>query len=394
MPDFARHKTDYPGVVYIIGKRARKRTTPDQKIKAGSEKIFYVIYRKDGRLIEERVGRQFQDAMTPARAATIRAERMEGKDLPNVERRKREKEERNKKVWTMTALWEEYKANNPIKGMATDKSRFEAHIKPLLGDKEPREILPLDVDRLRVKMSKTYKPATVKNTLELLRRIILFGVKKNLIPSPSFKIKLPKVSNLKTEDLTQEQIARLLRAIEENPENPAGPIMKLTLLTGMRRGEIFGLKWGDIDFERGFIHIRDSKGAQEQTIPLNDDVRALLRAQRKPESPYLFPGRKGKERVDLKKSLAKLKTAAGLPEDFRPLHGLRHVFASTLASSGQVDLYTLQKMLTHKSPAMTQRYAHLRDEALKKAANLAGTLLMENANNEKNIKNISKKQKA
>jgi integrase len=46
-----------------------------------------------------------------------------------------------------------------------------------------------------------------------------------------------------------------------------------------------------------------------------------------------------------------------------------------LASSGQVDLFTLQKLLTHKSPAMTQRYAHLRDEALRRASDLAGDLI-------------------
>ena len=46
-----------------------------------------------------------------------------------------------------------------------------------------------------------------------------------------------------------------------------------------------------------------------------------------------------------------------------------------LASSGKVDLYTLQKLLTHKDPRMTQRYAHLRDEALKRASNLAGDLI-------------------
>ncbi len=63
--------------------------------------------------------------------------------------------------------------------------------------------------------------------------------------------------------------------------------------------------------------------------------------------------------------------------DFRALHGLRHVFASMLASSGQVDLYTLQKLLTHKSPTMTQRYAHLRDQVLMKAADLAGNLIEE-----------------
>ncbi len=61
--------------------------------------------------------------------------------------------------------------------------------------------------------------------------------------------------------------------------------------------------------------------------------------------------------------------------DFRALHGLRHVFASMLASSGQVDLYTLQKLLTHKSPTMTQRYAHLRDQALRQASDLAGNLI-------------------
>jgi integrase len=56
------------------------------------------------------------------------------------------------------------------------------------------------------------------------------------------------------------------------------------------------------------------------------------------------------------------------------LHGLRHTFASILASSGKVDMYLLQKLLTHKSPTMTQRYAHLRDETLRNAADVAGDI--------------------
>ena len=71
----------------------------------------------------------------------------------------------------------------------------------------------------------------------------------------------------------------------------------------------------------------------------------------------------------------RIKKHAGLPKGFRPLHGLRHVYASMLASSGKVDLYTLQKLLTHKDPRMTQRYAHLRDEAIKRASDVAGTLI-------------------
>ena len=71
----------------------------------------------------------------------------------------------------------------------------------------------------------------------------------------------------------------------------------------------------------------------------------------------------------------RIKKAAGLPAKFRPLHGLRHAYASMLASSGHVDLYTLQKLLTHKSPQMTQRYAHLADDTLKRASNVAGDLV-------------------
>jgi integrase len=103
----------------------------------------------------------------------------------------------------------------------------------------------------------------------------------------------------------------------------------------------------------------------------------LLNRPRFRDSPYVFPGRQGKELIDINHALAEIKRAAGLPEDFRVLHGLRHVFASMLASSGQVDLYTLQKLLTHKSPIMTQRYAHLRDESLKRSSALAGNLVEE-----------------
>jgi integrase len=70
----------------------------------------------------------------------------------------------------------------------------------------------------------------------------------------------------------------------------------------------------------------------------------------------------------------KLKIEAGLPEDFRVYHGLRHTYASMLASSGKVDMYVLQRLMTHKDPKMTQRYAHLRDTALKAGSDVAADI--------------------
>nr|WP_239061050.1 site-specific integrase [Desulfovibrio sp. JC022] len=187
---------------------------------------------------------------------------------------------------------------------------------------------------------------------------------------------MPKLNNTKTEDLTGKQLARLLEAIENEPNKSAGSLMLMALYTGMRKGEIYRLQWQDIDFERGFILIRAPKGGIDQRIPINTPARNVLEDQqtRTGNSEWIFPGRFEGHVKDMREHLERIRTNAGLPKDFRPMHGLRHVFASTLASSGQVDMYTLQKLLTHKSPAMVQRYAHLRDDAMQRASEVAGDM--------------------
>jgi integrase len=369
MPSFKRIKTNYPGVFYIEG------TSPAT---GKPEKIYYIRYRKDGKMIEEKAGRQFQDDMTPARASRIRAERIEGKSISRKEARDAAAEFK----WTVDRLWEQYSSHKVLsKSLRVDQGRYKNYLQPAMGGKEPRTIVHLDIDRLRLTLLKTRKPMTVKHVLELLQRIANFGAKKGLCPGLGFKIEMPRVDNLRTEDLNPEQLSKLLAAIDQDHDTQAANFMKLVLFTGMRRGELFKLKWQDIDFERGFINIRTPKGGKDQNIPLNPPARELLEDHpRDGNSPFVFPGRKGKQRKDIRRPINRIRKRADLPPDFRPLHGLRHTYASMLASSGLVDLFTLQKLLTHKTTAMTMRYAHLRDEALRNAANLAGNLIEQLAN--------------
>ena len=374
MPKQQRFKTKYPGVYFIQGTSADGRP----------ERIYYIVYRKHGKLIEEKAGRQFKNDMTPARAARLRTQRIEGDEPTNQEQR--EAARQTQEIWTLGRLWDEYRVSKTLKGISQDRSRFERYIRPLWGDKEPHELAALEIDRLRLRFLKGKSPQTVKLTLSLLRRIINFGVKRQLCKPLSFHLEMPKVNNLKTEDLNPEQLARLLGAIEQDANVQAANFMKLALFTGMRRGELFRLQWQDLDFERGFIHIRDPKGGHDQKIPLNEPARALIVSHPRTDSPFVFPGRNGGRRVDINKQVNRIKRMAGLPQDFRALHGLRHVYASMLASSGQVDLYTLQKLLTHKSSAMTMRYAHLRDEALRNAANIAGNLIEQLTNGSADLK--------
>ena len=203
----ARIKTDYPGVYYRESQRIGGR---------GVERIYYITYKRDGKMVEEKVGRQFADDMTPARAATIRGNIIEGNRETRKEKREREAAETEK--WTVSKLWESYKSANPIKGIVTDQNRYDNFIDKQFGNKEPKDILPLDVDRLRIKMSKTLKPATVRNTLELLRRICNYGANKQLCPGLGFRMQMPTVNNLKTEDLTPDQLHNLLEAIAADPD--------------------------------------------------------------------------------------------------------------------------------------------------------------------------------
>jgi integrase len=360
-----RFKTRYPGVSFIVAPSAANGKK--------EERVYYIRFRKNGRLIEEKAGRQFQDNMTPAKAANIRAAKIEGRAQTREEKR----EEERAVTWTVGKLWEEYIAAHPgLKSYRTDKTNYEVHLKPCFESKEPKDISPFEVDKLRVKLLKTKAPQTVKHILALLRRLIRYGVDLGCCEGLSFSIKTPQVDNLKTEDLSHEELARLLKTLDEEPDIQAANLVRMALFTGMRRGELFRLKWQNVDFDRGFIRIVAPKGGKSQSIPLNEPARKILKGHPiKKDSPFVFPGRGGKQRMDIKRPLDRIKKNAGLPEGFRPLHGLRHTYASILASSGKVDMYTLQKLLTHKSPQMTQRYAHLRDEALREASELAGTLV-------------------
>lgn len=357
-----RIKTNKPGVFYRFGKRIGG---------VGKEKIYYVIYKIKGKLHEERVGRQYADQMTPSKAALLRSDLIEGRKLPAKKNREKilaEKAAMQNKP-TIINLWKEYiKANPNLKGMTTDQNRFKNHIEPFFGTKIPEEILPLDIDRLRLKQLKGKAKATIRNCLELLRRIINFGIKRNRCAGLTFKLEMPRVDNEATEDLSEEELRVLLKAIELDDNINVGKIMKMALYTGMRRGEIFKLKWKHINLRTGFVFIKDPKGGPDQKIPINNMAREVLNSISRSKSPYVFPGKKGKKRTDISKAARRIIERAGLPKDFRPMHGLRHVYASMLASSGKVDMYVLQKLMTHKSPKMTQRYAHLRDDALKSGA--------------------------
>ncbi|MHB1011045.1 MAG: tyrosine-type recombinase/integrase [Propionibacteriaceae bacterium] len=377
-----RKKTNYPGVYVANGTNAAT---------GRPEKIYYIRYRlksADGSWTEhtETAGRQYRDNMTPAKASHVRAKKMNGDQLPNRERRAKAKAAKLKRSWTVAALWEEYQRANPdLKNYASDHSLYNRYIGPAFGEKKPKEILALDIDRLKLRQLKDKSPQTQAHALELLRRIINFGIKRGLSQGPGFTISLPRVSNEKTEDLTPEQLASLVHVIDEqikykSPYRWGAYMMRLALLTGMRRGEMFRLNWDDIDWHRNNVALRDAKSGRDEIIPMSSYAASLLNTIRGEgqASPVVFPGKDGGQRTTIVRQVNKIKEFAELLTDFRALHGLRHVFASGLISNG-ISFDIVSRLLCHKGRHVTHRYAHLRDDALRHAAELAGSLIKQDS---------------
>ncbi|MBE9570775.1 MAG: site-specific integrase, partial [Proteobacteria bacterium] len=199
-------------------------------------------------------------------------------------------------------------------------------------------------------------------------------------PALPFTIELPKKDNETEEYLTDNQAKRLMEVLETWHRQDVARMVKMAWLTGCRRGELFKLQLSHVDFNQRIINLVNPKGGKDATIPMSQPVHDLLKdqilwtAKNYPDSPYIFPGRAGRQRVDCS-SVENIKKAAGLPKSFRPFHGLRHHYAVMLASSGEYTLDMIGSLLTHKSAGITARYFKYLPSTRKKAADRAAELL-------------------
>ncbi|HJU17913.1 MAG TPA: site-specific integrase [Stellaceae bacterium] len=167
--------------------------------------------------------------------------------------------------------------------------------------------------------------------------------------------------------LSAEELARLGDALANADGSPYYiAAVKLLVFTGARLGEILGLQWQWIDFERSEARLPDSKtGAKTLHLP-PPALEVLSALPRIEGNPHVIVGAKtGAALVNLEKPWRAIRKTAGL-DDVR-LHDLRHAFASIAAMSG-MGLPIIGKMLGHSQPQTTARYAHLASDPVKAAA--------------------------
>jgi integrase len=275
--------------------------------------------------------------------------------------------------------------------LATDQGRIARHIKPLLGRKRVSAVAREDVERFladvaagktattektkaRGKAVVTGGKGTATRTLGLLGSILGFAVDRKLrADNPARGVR--RFKDRKCERfLSPSELGRLgaaLEAMEAEGAHPYGiAIIRLLAFTGARRSEIEGLRWREIDFDRGLLRLEDSKTGQK-TLTLSPGAAAILAGvSRVAGSDFVFPAASGGDHYQgAAKVWIKARALAGL-EDVR-LHDLRHTFAS-FGAGGGFGLPVIGALLGHRNATTTQRYAHLADDPLRKANDWIG----------------------
>jgi integrase len=189
--------------------------------------------------------------------------------------------------------------------------------------------------------------------------------------SPVRDIKRPSPNRGRVRYLTGEELERLKAACKESSYKPLFLIVMLTVSTGMRKEEVLGLKWSDVNLEEGYLILHRTKNGDRRRVSISATVMPFLREHnkvRRIDSDFLFPGKndssmvakcktpRGERHFDIRKAWEAARARAGLT-DFR-FHDLRHTAASYLAMNGATP-FEIASVLGHRCLSMAQRYAHL-----------------------------------
>jgi integrase len=274
----------------------------------------------------------------------------------------------------------------PIKAstLAMDRSRIEAHIKPLLGARQVGVLTLGDIEGAQADIAagKTAKTRTgsrggattggegvAARTMSTLHAIFEHAVRLGKVENNPGKGLRRLASTPRDRRLSRAEIAKLgkaMRAAEAAGEHPTGlAAIRLLLLTGFRRLEGLGLRHDWLNAEEAAVRFPDTKSGAQLRVIGRPAVELLLAQPRTAKSPFFFPADWGEGHfIGIVRVLDRICALVGLA-DVTP-HTLRHTFASVAGDLGFSEL-TIAALLGHASRGVTQRYVHI-DEALRMAA--------------------------
>jgi integrase len=243
------------------------------------------------------------------------------------------------------------------------------YLLPFFGDLKLAEINRQAVQRFVAALSIRLAPQSVRLAKALLSKILNTALEWGYIPdNPATGVRLPaRIVHRERIALTSDQIRRLIEALPE----PCKSMVLVAVLTGLRRGELFALRWRSVDFERRLIAVRESvydgqfnapkTKSSVRTIPMGEALReTLLRLREKggAADSLVFASRKGtalRPENILKRVIHPTCERLGIPKV--GWHDLRHTSATLLHQ--HEPLRVAQAILGHSDLQTTLGYTHV-----------------------------------
>lgn len=406
------YSSSYPGVRYRKHRKGKHGVKFDQ--------YFTIRYKVDGKDKEEGIG-WASEGVTAEGAAKILAEirqsirtgigpksladmRSNAKKIEAEE--EREKERRIRAELTFSQFWiDTYlgnaEATKKASSVYSEKWLYRLWIKPHIGDVPLTKLTSTMIKSLSINAIKAGKsPRTAQYILAVVSQVWNLAYDHNIVAgeNPVRRIKKPRADNWRYRFLTPAEANRLLDALKNSSVDTYDAVV-MSLFCGLRAGEIHSLTWGDVDLGNSTIFIKDPKSRH---VIITDEVREVLlrRNPMRSKGEFVIPAEGGGRRKNISNTFKKAVKALGFNDgvtDNRQkvvFHSCRHTFASWLVQK-KVPVYTVGKLLGHKTLAMTKRYSHLApDNILQAACMLQGQLGQQKNNliefNNKQIESASK----
>lgn len=284
----------------------------------------------------------------------------------------------------------------------TYRGYLDHHIAPYIGSIPLEKLSTMDLQKLYRKLMsngrverieaehqpKGLSAKTVRNIHQVISSAMDFAVaQKILTENPCKTVSLPKVEHKEMHTIPSNQLQAFLA---EAKATGVYEMYYIALATGLRRGELLGLKWQDIDWENGILTVRRQVARVNgeiveaplktknsyRTVSISPQAAEVLRQQKsQTRDQYVFPSPNGGpiSPDSVNHMLQRVLERAGIPKV--RFHDLRHTFA-TLALQNGVDIKTVSGMLGHFSAGFTlDTYAHVTTSAQKEAAQTMGDVL-------------------
>lgn len=284
----------------------------------------------------------------------------------------------------------------------TYKGYIDNHIKPNIGNVPLEKLTTMDLQKFYRKLltkgrveriesreqPKGLSAKTVRNINQVISSAMDLAVAQKIISAnPTNACELPKVEHQEMQTIPAEQLQAFL---DEARASGVYEMYYIELATGLRRGELLGLKWQDIDWKNGIIKVRrqvarvdgqiveaplKTKNSYRAVTISQQAIEVLKQQKAKTHDQYVFPSPNGGpiSPDSVNNMLKRVLDRAGIPKV--RFHDLRHTFA-TIALQNGVDIKTVSGMLGHFSAGFTlDTYAHVTTSAQKEAAQTLSNIL-------------------